>query len=134
MLSDIFEDKIYILIAIGYTISSFFYNNLCFIIIDVFSPNHFTISRIFEYFGIFIIDLIVNGPDTDSILIIRIIMFILLVLTSFIYNELLVINICGLGNYTKLFLDYKAKIEAKYRIESEMSVDLSNDIVDKNKM
>ena len=75
-----------------------------------------------------------NGPDTDSILIIRIIMFILLVLTSFIYNELLVINICGLGNYTKLFLDYKAKIEAKYRIESEMSVDLSNDIVDKNKM
>jgi len=56
MIADIFEDKIYIYIVIVYTITSFFYNNLHLIIIDVFSPNHFVISRIFEFFGIFIID------------------------------------------------------------------------------
>ena len=28
---------------------------------------------------------------------------------SFIFNEFIVINICGLANNTKLFLDYKEK-------------------------
>ena len=34
-------------------------------------------------------------------------MYILLNIAAFIYNEFLVINIFGLGNDTKLFLDYK---------------------------
>ena len=34
-------------------------------------------------------------------------MHILLIIVSFIFNEILVINICGLANGTKLFLDYK---------------------------
>ena len=34
-------------------------------------------------------------------------MYILLILASFIYNEFLVINVCGLANNTKLFLYYK---------------------------
>ena len=41
---------------------------------------------------------------------IRILSFILLILAALIYNELLDINICGLGKYTKLFLDYEARI------------------------
>ena len=36
-------------------------------------------------------------------------MYILLIIGSFIFNEFLVINICGLANNTKLFLDYKEK-------------------------
>ena len=34
-------------------------------------------------------------------------MHILLIIASFIFNEIFVINICGLANGTKLFLDYK---------------------------
>ena len=34
-------------------------------------------------------------------------MYILLIIASLIYNEFVVINICGLANKTKLFLDYK---------------------------
>ena len=34
-------------------------------------------------------------------------MYILLILSSFIFNEILVINICGLADGTQLFLDYK---------------------------
>ena len=111
MIGDIFEDKIYIYIVIVYTITSFFYNNLYFKIIDVFSPNHFVISRIFEFFGIFIIDLIVYGPDKEEYLIVKIILFFLLIISAFIYNEFLVINICGLSKNTKLFLDYEAENE-----------------------
>ena len=34
-------------------------------------------------------------------------MYILLIIASFIFNEFLVINICGLANNTKLFLESK---------------------------
>ena len=36
-------------------------------------------------------------------------MYILLIIASLIFNEFVVINICGLANNTKLFLDYKEK-------------------------
>ena len=74
MIADIFNDKRYIFIVIGYTIISFFYNNLLFKIIDYFSPNHFTISRLLENVGIFIIDLIMNGSSSTKDLVIKIIM------------------------------------------------------------
>ena len=109
MIIDVFNDKKYILIFIIYMIISFFYNNLYLKIIDVFSPNHLIIAKLLENFGVFIIDLIVNGTDSEENVVIRFIMFILLILSSIIYNEYLVINICGLSKNTQLFLDYKEK-------------------------
>ncbi len=38
-------------------------------------------------------------------------MYILLIIVSCIFNEFLVINICGLANGTKLFLDYKEQAD-----------------------
>ena len=122
---DIFDNKIYYLIAIGYTLISFFYNNLCQKIIDVFSPNHFAISRVLENFAIFIIDLIINGIDSELYLILRIIVYVLLIFSTLIFNEFLVINICGLGQNTKLFLDYKFERENSLNIEIGESEDLS---------
>ena len=52
-----------------------------------------------------------NGPDKEGYLAIRIIMYIILIIASFIYNEFLVINICGLSKNTKLFLDYEVERE-----------------------
>ena len=130
MIADIFEDKIYIYIVIVYTITSFFYNNLHLIIIDVFSPNHFVISRIFEFFGIFIIDLIVYGPDKEEYLIVKIILFFLLIISAFIYNEFLVINICGLSKNTKLFLDYEAESESLLNDDMENEEDIFGGIGD----
>ena len=45
-------------------------------------------------------------------------MYILLLFAAFIYNEFFVINICGLANGTKLFLDYKEKKELSLISES----------------
>ena len=114
MIADVFEEKIYILIFILYMLTNFFYTNMCLKIIDAFSPNHFVISRLLENLAVFIIDLIVNGPGTTGDLIIRIISFILLILAALIYNEFLVINICGLSKNTQLFLDYEAKYDFSF--------------------
>ena len=85
----------------------FFYNILNFIIIDRFSANHSGISRIFENLGIFIINSITQDIVADYYLGLRIVMYILLIIASLIFNEFVVINIFGLANGTQLFLDYK---------------------------
>ena len=130
MIVSIFDEKKYILIVIGYIINSFFYNISNFLIIDIFSPNHLVISRIFENFGIFLTNLVMNGTDSEDILFIRIIMYILLILSSFIFNEFIIINICGLSKSTALFLDYEAKNEISFRNDSE---DSANSSIIKNK-
>ena len=107
LFKDIFKEKIYILYYFIYLINSFFYNILNFIIIDKFSSNHSSNSRIFENFGIFIINIIQKSIQINYIFGIRLVMYILLILSSFIFNEILVINICGLADGTQLFLDYK---------------------------
>ena len=111
MIGDIFEEKNYILIEILFSIISFFYNLFLFKIIDEFSPNHFIIAKVVENLGIFIINIILKGTDNEKNLIAKIILFILLILASLIFNEFIVINICGLSKNTKIFLDYEAKNE-----------------------
>ena len=104
---DIFTDDIYYLYYAIYLANSFVYNIINFIIIDKFSANHSGISRIFENLGIFIINSSNGSIETDFKFGIRIIMYVLLIISSFIFNEFVVINIFGLANGTQLFLDYK---------------------------
>ena len=128
MISDVFDDKNYFLIFIIYIITSFVYNNLYLKIIDDFSPNHLIIAKLSEDLGIFIINLIVNGVDSEENVVIRFIMFILLILSSIIYNEYLVINICGLSKNTQLFLDFKETND----FLTIISEDMDNDIIELN--
>ena len=109
MFKDIFDNWIGILFYIIYFINSFAYNILNYFIIDKFSSTHTAIAYIFEYFGIFIIYTIIDAKKIDYKFGIRLVMYILLIFATLIYNEFLVINICGLANGTKLFLDYKEK-------------------------
>ena len=138
MIADFFDDKEFIMIAIGFTINSFFYNILLLQIINVFSPNHFVVAKVFENFGVFIISFIIkqDGEDLKNkviwvvLIIIKIIMFILLIFASVIFNEYLVINICGLANKTKLFLDYEALNE----IDNKKFDESSNSSADSKSM
>ena len=109
MFRDIFAYRINILLFIIYLINSFFFNILNYLIIDKFSSTHIAIAYIFEYFGIFIIYTISKSIKIDEQFGIRLVMYILLILASLIYNEFLVVNICGLSKGTKLFLEYKEK-------------------------
>ena len=109
MFSMIFEQKLAILFYIIYIISSFFYNLLNLLIINKFSPENVAIAFILESFGLFIIGTANKEIKLDYNFGIKFIMHILLIIGSFIFNEFIVINICGLANNTKLFLDYKEK-------------------------
>ena len=46
-------------------------------------------------------------------------MCILLILSTLIFNEILVINICGLAKNTKLFLEYEAENENSINEDNE---------------
>ena len=126
MIGDIFQDKEYIVIVIGYTIISFFCNNIGMKIIDVFSPNHFIIGKLLERVGIFLCDLIINGNDSIGYLLAKIVLYILLLLSSFIFNEYLVLNFCGLSKNTKLFLDYEVEQENLIDEEKDESEDINS--------
>jgi hypothetical protein len=96
-----------------YLINHFFYNILNYLIIDKFSPAHTVIAYIFEYFAIFLINTTTTKTGEKIIVDykfgVRLVMYILLIIASLIFNEFVVINVCGLANNTKLFLDYKEK-------------------------
>ena len=49
-------------------------------------------------------------------------MYVLLIIASFIFNEIVVINIFGLANGTQLFLDYKEQNDLSliHEINSEL--------------
>ena len=109
MFKDIFKNKLNILFYTIYLINSFFFYILNYLIIDKFSPTHSVIAYILENLGIFIINAGLKTFQIDYKFGIRLAMYILLVIVSVIFNEFLVINICGLANNTKLFLEYKEK-------------------------
>ena len=52
-------------------------------------------------------------------------MYVLLIISSFIFNEFVVINICGLANGTQLFLDYKESNDFKLIDEVNNGDDLT---------
>ena len=111
MIGDIFNEKINILYFLLLAIFSFFNNVFLWKIIDVFSPTHYCIAELFEGFGFLIIKLIKDISCVDGYFILRIIMYILLILIACIYNEFLVINICGLGKETQTILNIKEKTD-----------------------
>ena len=111
MIGRLFEDKINILITFIYVGISFIYNGTIFKIIDEFSPNHFAIARVIENFGILMLNIILEGADSQKNLVFNLIIYILLIIAALVYNEFFIINICGLSKYTKYFLDFEAESE-----------------------
>ena len=109
MFKDIFKNKLNILYYIIFLINSCVFDTLDYLIIDKFSPTHSVIAYILENLGIFIINAGLKTFEIDYKFGIRLVMYILLIIASLIFNEFLVINICNLANNTKLFLDYKER-------------------------
>jgi hypothetical protein len=121
MFGGIFDNTTRISLMIVLILISFFYNISILQLIDKFSPSNFIVARAFENFSSFIIDDLINGNDYNWIIIsFKIIMYILIILASFIYNEFIVINICGLSKYTTLILVDEAKNEG--RIPSDYTI------------
>ena len=122
MFGGIFDNTTRISLMIVLILISFFYNISILQLIDKFSPSNFIVARAFENFSSFIIDDLINGNDYNWIIIsFKIIMYILIILASFIYNEFIVINICGLSKNTKLISEERAKKELRTPSDSTIT-------------
>jgi hypothetical protein len=97
----------------------FFSDMFNWILIDKFSPSHLALSIIsvdISYLIIFEIMSKINNDENENEIgepeaIARIFIYITLLITAMIHNEIFIITKCGLGDNTKLFLDEKVKEE-----------------------
>ena len=89
-----------------------------YLIIDRFAPNYLPLALVFQEIIYFIIDKIEKIGDNENImgwdLYPRIILYLILFIGVMIHNEIIIINICGLGSHTKYFFDLKVKGEELY--------------------
>ena len=115
-LSVYFSELKYILLIIAKIIANFFNELFLWIIIDRFSPNHTPLIIIGEEICSFVIDLIVTKKFfmMPVYKYIRIFLYVISFIGVILHNEIVVINICGLGSDTKYFLDTIAKSEEEY--------------------
>ena len=95
---------------IMFVITNLFYNIFIWLIIDKFSPSHYSISLILESFGT-LIRLWITEPKSVDLPVLRMFIFFILIFVSFIHTELIVINYFDLQKNTKLFLDVIEKEE-----------------------
>ena len=98
----------------GYIILYFLLNALLqiliFLVCYYFSPEVFAISDIISPFLSFIMKIIQKKPELGNI-ILTLIGYILIILVSFIYNEIIICNFCGLNENTWKEIDKKAENE-----------------------
>ena len=99
-------------------------------VIDKFSSQFLSILKVLESLFMFLYFLIVGEYDNDTIFGKRIyiyimpVSFVIIVFTSLVYNEVIVINCCGLEDFTEHGLDVQAEKDLRDAI-SEMSDDVS---------
>ena len=111
-----FKDIKRILLIIAKIITNFFTELSMWIIIDRFSPNYTPLIIIGEKICNFINDLITtkNFLKMKDHKYIRIVLYIISFIGVILHNEIVVINICGLGSDTKYFYDVLVKNEEEY--------------------
>ena len=104
-----------IFLRIAQIVLAFLEELFLWLIVDRFSPNYFPLALISMEIAGLIAEKTqdvensfnLNGWDLG----IRIFLFIILFLGILIHNEIIIINIYGLGSYTKYYLDLKVKNE-----------------------
>ena len=106
----VYENKLNILYNIGIILINFIYNIHIFYIIDKFSPSHYAMATILDSFGSFLIAIFKRSIEIEEF-IIRFIFCLILIFAGLIYNEIIILNFCGLQRYTKLFLQNEANTD-----------------------
>ena len=97
-------------------------------VIDKFSSQHLSILKVLEsifMFAYFLIDGKYENDDEIVYILVIAISFIITIITSLIYNEILIINLCGMQEYTQYGLDIQAEKDLRDSL-NEIS-DISND-------
>ena len=104
----IYEYKLNILFYIIIFFNEYFMNLNIFLIIDKFSPIHFAMASIISYFISSLFSIFLSENDKISNFFYKLGIYLVLIVTSLIYNEFIILNFCGLQKYTQLFLQKEA--------------------------
>ena len=106
----IYENKINILYTIGIALVNFFFNINIYFIIDKFSPAHYAIATILDMLISLLIEIFFGDTEISDFFI-KLIIYIILIFASLIYNEIIILNFCGLQIFTKSFLEIEANMD-----------------------
>ena len=111
-----FSKPLYIFLIISKIISSFFSDLFFWFIIDRFSPNYTPLILLVEEICNFVEDILDDGifKEMPWYKYVRIFLFIISFIGVIIHNEIVVINICGLGSDTKYFLEHILKDDEEF--------------------
>ena len=107
-----------LLLFLSNIIIYFFDTIFLWILIDRFTPNYIPLAIIINGYIDFIISYVrfinveINTFEWDFY--VRVFLYIILAIGVLIYNEIIVIYICGLASDTKYFLDLKLKNETLF--------------------
>ena len=110
--------NIKLLLFLSNIIIYFFDTVFLWILIDRFTPNYIPLAIIINGIIDFIISYVrfinveINTFEWDFY--VRVFLYIILAIGVLIYNEIIIINICGLASDTKYFLDLKLKNETLF--------------------
>ena len=112
----IYEYKLNILFYIIMFFNEYFMHLNIFLIIDKFSPIHFAMASIISYFISSLFSIFLSENDKISNFFYKLGIYLVLIVTSLIYNEFIILNFCGLQKYTQLFLQKEANEDIQQSI------------------
>ena len=110
-----------------YTIINTILQVLIFLVVYFFSPEVFAISDIISHFMSFLQKCFEKKIKNPAQITVNVIAYIVIILASFIYNEILVCNFWGLNENTWKAIDLKANIDLNY-IDDRCSESIGDDI------
>ena len=125
--------------SIIYLIFIFLYEAFLLIIVDRFSPSHIPLALIIYAFFRNIYNVIknhINKKESNWIVYVNFLIYIILFIAAMIHNEIIIINKWGFNAKTKLFLDIKLdeeKLNSDENIINDDEDDESENSGDKSK-
>jgi hypothetical protein len=105
--------RFYILIILNLVLH-IIHNLFSFLVIYYFSPNLYIISDVFRPLLFWIIKTYVEKKETKLVIIFKSIGYLIQLIAAIIYNEIIILNFCGLNKETNKCINERAKEDSLY--------------------
>ena len=119
----IYDNKLNILTIIGMIIIQFLYIINILFIIDKFSPSHYAMACVIGSFGSLLNSIIIFNNVELLEFFIRFVLYLLLIISTSIYNEIILLKCFGLDKHAKLTMEKEANTDYINNIIYEQNID-----------
>ena len=122
----VYDNKLNILLYIIFFIFIYLLNLNIFLIIDKFSPIHFAIAS-FLYNSISSIISCIYGKQELKRFFLKLAVYFILIISALVYNEIIILNFCGLEKYTKFYLLKAAHDDIRQTLDKNNDNDIEGE-------